>query len=250
MRYSERKYDQMRDVSIETGILDHAEGSCIIRIGQTHVICSASVEDGVPRFLKGQGKGWLSAEYSMLPRATHQRTRREVFNGQPCGRTHEIQRLIGRSLRAVMDFKKLGERQVIIDCDVINADGGTRTASITGSYVALYLAMQSLIKRRIIRSNPIISQIAAVSCGIKGSNVMLDLDYEEDSNIDVDANFVLCSDGKLIEVQASAERYSFTAAQMSRMLQLAQKGVDELFVFQNNVLLDMNSLVENIGGKL
>lgn len=190
MRPSKRKNNQLRKILIEPNVLNHAEGSCIIKFGNTHVICSASFDDTVPRFLKGQNKGWATAEYGMLPRSTNQRMRRESSNGKQGGRTLEIQRLIGRSMRAAIDLNLLGERQILIDCDVINADGGTRTAAITGSYVALHLAIRNLMDRKILRKNPLTSQIAAISCGIYNGETIVDLDYDEDSTAEVDANFV------------------------------------------------------------
>jgi len=237
MRPSKRKNNQLRPVTIETGVLHHAEGSCLIKVGKTEVICSASVEESLPRFLKGQGQGWLTAEYSMLPRSTNQRMTREVTQGKASGRTQEIQRLIGRSLRAIIDLKALGERQILIDCDILNADGGTRTAAITGSYVALYLAITKLINNKKLKANPIVSQVAAVSCGIYNGEAILDLDYVEDSAAEVDANFVFSSTGKLIEIQGTAEKVHFSEEQLLEMLKLARAGTSELFLLQNQAIM-------------
>lgn len=238
MRPSKRKNNQLRKISIEPNVLNHAEGSCIIKFGNTHVICSASLDDTVPRFLKGQNKGWITAEYGMLPRSTNQRMRRESTTGKQGGRTLEIQRLIGRSLRSTIDLNLLGERQILIDCDVINADGGTRTAAITGSYVALHLAIRNLIDRKILRKNPLTAQIAAISCGIYNGEIIVDLDYDEDSTAEVDANFVFNQKGNLIEIQGTGEDGDFTTNQLMQMLSLAQNAANELFVAQNKILLD------------
>ncbi|MDM7458327.1 MAG: ribonuclease PH, partial [Paracoccus sp. (in: a-proteobacteria)] len=205
MRPSGRNLSQMRPISIETGVMRHAEGSCLIRCGETHVLCTASIEESTPRFLKGTGLGWVTAEYGMLPRATNTRNRREAAIGKQSGRTQEIQRLIGRSLRAGIDRSALGERQITIDCDVIQADGGTRCASITGGFVALRLAVNKLLKAGAITSDPILDHVAAVSCGIYAGQPMLDLDYAEDSEAGTDGNFVMTAAGRLIEVQMSAE---------------------------------------------
>lgn len=237
MRFQKRKNDQMREVSIETNILRNAEGSCLIKVGNTHVICSATVEETLPHFLRNKGQGWVTAEYGMLPRSTNDRMKRESAQGKQSGRTQEIQRLIGRSLRSMIDLKKLGERQIIIDCDVINADGGTRTASITGAYVALYLAIGSLMSKGLLRNNPIISQIAAVSCGIYKGEVILDLDYEEDSDAEVDANFVLASNGKIIEIQGTAEKNPFSDEQFIELMRMAKIGASELFKIQNKAIM-------------
>ncbi|WP_099910156.1 ribonuclease PH [Puniceibacterium antarcticum] len=228
MRPSGRKLDQMRSVSIETGVTKHAEGSCLIRMGDTHVLCTATIEDRVPPFIKGSGLGWVTAEYGMLPRSTTSRMRREAAVGKQGGRTVEIQRLIGRSLRAGVDRVAMGERQITIDCDVIQADGGTRCASITGGWVALKLAVKKLIKAREIVTDPLISPVAAVSCGIYAGQPVLDLDYPEDSEAGVDGNFVLRGDGQMIELQMSAEGSVFSRAQMGQLLDLAEKGVAEL----------------------
>lgn len=237
MRPSKRKNNQIRDVSIEANILKSAEGSCLIRFGNTEVICSASYENTVPRFLKGSGSGWVTAEYGMLPRSTDQRMRREASSGKQSGRTQEIQRLIGRSIRASCNLDLLGERQIYIDCDVINADGGTRTAAITGSYVALHLAIRKLIDKKIIRTNPLVTQIAAISCGIYKGEVVADLDYAEDSSAEVDANFVFNSNGKIIELQATGEDGDMSLEQVMEMSKLASEAAGKLFQIQNKILL-------------
>ncbi|KMK65418.1 ribonuclease PH [Puniceibacterium sp. IMCC21224] len=228
MRPSGRVLSEMRAVSIETGVTKHAEGSCMIRMGDTHVLCTATIEDRVPPFIKGSGLGWVTAEYGMLPRSTTSRMRREATTGKQGGRTVEIQRLIGRSLRAGVDRVALGERQITVDCDVIQADGGTRCASITGGWVALKLAVNKLIKARMIVSDPLISPVAAVSCGIYAGQPVLDLDYPEDSEAGVDGNFILRADGQLIEVQMSAEGSTFSRAQMGQLMDLAEAGVAQL----------------------
>ena len=232
MRPSGRDTDVMRDVSIETDFTRHAEGACLIKCGDTHVLCTASIDERVPPFLKGSGLGWVTAEYGMLPRATHTRMRREAKNGQS-GRTQEIQRLIGRSLRAGVDRVALGERQIVVDCDVIQADGGTRCASITGGWVALKLAVQSLMKAGDVISDPLVEPVAAVSCGIYAGQPVLDLDYPEDSDAGVDGNFIMTG-GNLVEVQMSAEGSVFSREQMNILLDLAEKGIGEL----NTVQLD------------
>ena len=232
MRPSGRETNQMRPVEIEVGVTRHAEGSCLIKCGDTHVLCTASVDERVPPFLKNTGLGWVTAEYGMLPRATHTRMRREAKNGQS-GRTQEIQRLIGRSLRAGVDRVALGERQIQIDCDVIQADGGTRCASITGGWVALRLAVNKLMKAGDIISDPLMTNVAAVSCGIYAGQPVLDLDYPEDSEAGVDGNFVLTSDGRMIEVQMSAEGATFSREQMDHLLGFAEKGCAELVAAQN-----------------
>jgi ribonuclease PH len=226
----------MRPVLIEPGYLLTAEGSALIGIGNTRVLCAASVEDGVPQFLRGGGRGWITAEYSMLPRATARRTPREIAKGRPSGRTHEIQRLIGRSLRAVVDAAALGERTVIVDCDVLQADGGTRTASITGAFVALALALRRLVEFGAIKRLPLTDYVAATSVGMNGGTGLLDLCYEEDSRADVDMNVVMTGAGKFIEVQATAEHAAFDDAQMARMLALARKGVGELITLQRQTV--------------
>ncbi|MDP5109818.1 MAG: ribonuclease PH [Rickettsiaceae bacterium] len=238
MRPSKRKNNQLREISIEPNVLNHAEGSCLVKFGNTHVICSASLDHTVPRFLKGQNKGWITAEYGMLPRSTNQRMHRESANGKQGGRTLEIQRLIGRSMRSAANLNLLGERQILIDCDVINADGGTRTAAITGSYVALHLAVRNLIDRKMLRTNPLVSQIAAISCGIYNGEAVVDLDYEEDSAAEVDANFVFNNKRNLIEVQGTGEESDFTTEQLLQMLELAKNAANELFTAQNKVLMD------------
>ncbi|MDP4991503.1 ribonuclease PH [Marivita lacus] len=232
MRPSGRKLSEMRAVSIETGISKHAEGSCMIRVGDTHVLCTATIEDRVPPFIKGSGLGWVTAEYGMLPRSTTSRMRRESTTGKQGGRTVEIQRLIGRSLRAGVDRVALGERQITIDCDVIQADGGTRCASITGGWVALKLAVNKLMKAGDVISDPLISPVAAVSCGIYAGQAVLDLDYPEDSEAGVDGNFILRGDGQLIEIQMSAEGSTFSRDQMNQLLDLADSGVQELVALQ------------------
>ena len=228
MRPSGRKLNEMRPVSIETGVMKHAEGSCLIKVGETHVLCTATIEDKAPPFLKGTGLGWVTAEYGMLPRATNSRTRREAAAGKQSGRTQEIQRLIGRALRAGVDRSALGERQIVVDCDVIQADGGTRCASITGGWVALRLAMTQLLKAGLIASDPMLDHVAALSCGIYAGQEVLDLDYLEDSAAGTDGNFVLTGRGKLIEVQMSAEGATFSRVEMGNLLDLAEVGVAEL----------------------
>lgn len=222
MRPSGRQINEMRAVSIETGVNRHAEGSCLIKMGETHVLCTATIDEKVPPFLKNTGLGWVTAEYGMLPRATNTRMRREAKNGQS-GRTQEIQRLIGRSLRAGVDRVALGERQIVVDCDVIQADGGTRCASITGGWVALKLAVNKLMVARLITSDPLNAPVSAISCGIYAGQTLLDLDYPEDSEAGVDGNFVM-TDGRLIEVQMSAEGATFTREQMDALLDLALEG--------------------------
>jgi ribonuclease PH len=228
MRPSGRKLDEMRTVSIETGVVKHAEGSCLIKVGDTHVLCTATVEDKPPPFLKGTGLGWVTAEYGMLPRATHSRSRREAATGKQQGRTIEIQRLIGRALRAGVDRSALGERQIVIDCDVLQADGGTRCAAITGGWVALRLAVNRLMASRAIASDPILDHVAAVSCGIYAGQPVVDLEYLEDSAAGTDGNFVLTGSMKLIEVQISAEGAAFSREEMGRLLDLAASGVATL----------------------
>ncbi|HJD67220.1 MAG: ribonuclease PH [Rickettsia endosymbiont of Graphium doson] len=239
MRQSGRKSNQLRPISLELSPLINAEGSCLIKIGNTHVMCSASYDTTVPPFLRNQNRGWITAEYGMLPSSTSQRNKREAAQGKQSGRTQEIQRLIGRTMRSIIDLQKLGERQITIDCDVINADGGTRTAAITGSYVALHLAIRSLMKKRILKVNPLINQVAAVSCGIYKGQPILDLDYLEDSDAEVDSNFVFAGNGNLIEIQGTAEKEPFSEEQFLEMLKLAKAGVSELFKLQNQVLLNL-----------
>jgi ribonuclease PH len=222
----------MRAVSIETGVTKHAEGSCLIKMGDTHVLCTATLEDRVPPFIKGTGLGWVTAEYGMLPRSTTSRMRREAAMGKQGGRTVEIQRLIGRALRAGVDRSALGERQITIDCDVIQADGGTRCASITGGWVALRIAVNKLMKTGAVVSDPLVDPVAAVSCGIYAGQPVLDLDYPEDSDAGVDGNFIMTGSKRLIEVQMSAEGSVFSRAQMDQLLDLAEKGVGELVEIQ------------------
>ena len=233
MRPSGRAPDEMRAITIETGYTRHAEGSCLISFGDTRVLCTASVERNVPPWMRGKGEGWVTGEYSMLPRATHTRGQREAAKGKQSGRTQEIQRLIGRSLRAVVDMKKLGERQITLDCDVIQADGGTRTASISGAWVALQLAVNGLLKSGDLVENPITAKVAAVSCGIYKGTPVLDLDYPEDSNADADANFVLIEGGKIAEAQATAEGAPYDEEAFLRLLRLAQMGCAEIFKAQD-----------------
>ena len=232
MRPSGRKLDEMRAVSIETGVTKHAEGSCLIRCGDTHVLCTATIEDKAPPFLKGTGLGWVTAEYGMLPRATNTRNRREAAAGKQSGRTQEIQRLIGRALRAGVDRAALGERQIVVDCDVIQADGGTRCASITGGWVALRLAVNKLLKAGIITSDPLVDHIAAVSCGIYAGQPIVDLDYAEDSEAGTDGNFILTGRGRLVEVQMSAEGATFSRDEMTTLLDLSEAGIAALVAAQ------------------
>jgi len=236
MRPSGRKHNEKRAVSAEIQISKYAEGSCLIKFGDTHVLCTASVEERVPPFLRGQGLGWVTAEYGMLPRSTHTRTDREAARGKQSGRTLEIQRLIGRSLRAVTDTKALGERQVRIDCDVIQADGGTRTAAITGGYVALYLALTNLVSKKVLPRVPLSDQVAAISCGVYKGHPVLDLDYSEDSSADADCNFVLTGTGGIIEIQATAEREPFSPNIFDELTDLAKCGVAELVRVQKTAL--------------
>ncbi|MCC6001828.1 MAG: ribonuclease PH [Pararhodobacter sp.] len=236
MRPSGRKLDEMRPVTIETGIQRHAEGSCLIRLGKTEVLCSASLEERAPPFLKNTGQGWVTAEYGMLPRATTTRNRREAAAGKQTGRTTEIQRLIGRSLRACVDRQALGERQITIDCDVINADGGTRCAAITGGWVALRLAANRMLKAGLLTTDPIMGHVAAVSCGFFAGQAVLDLDYAEDSEAGADGNFVMRDDNRLVEVQLSAEGAVFSREQLSNLLDLAQGGIDHLIAAQRAAL--------------
>lgn len=231
-----RKVDELRAVRLTPGYLPHAEGSALIEMGETRVICAASVEERVPPFLRGRGQGWVTAEYAMLPRATLQRTSRETGRGGPSGRTHEIQRLIGRSLRAVVNMSLLGERTITIDCDVLQADGGTRTASITGAYVAFALACRHLMRAGKITRLPIRSEVAAISVGILAGTPLLDLNYVEDSRADVDMNVICAGDGRFIEVQGTAEREPFTRAEMDNLLELARVGIEKLVAVQRSVL--------------
>jgi len=232
MRPSGRAPDEMRAITIQTGFTKHAEGSVLIGFGDTVVLCTASVEERVPPFLRGKGQAWVTGEYSMLPRATHTRGSREAAKGKQSGRTQEIQRLIGRSLRAVCDMEKLGERQIVLDCDVIQADGGTRTASISGAWVALRLAVNTLMEAGAITEDPITAKVAAISCGICGGTPVLDLDYDEDSSADADANFVLIEGGKIAEAQATAEGAPYDEEGLLRLLRLARIGCDRIFAAQ------------------
>ena len=236
MRPSGRAHDQLRAIALEPHANPYAEGSCLVRFGATQVICTASVEERVPPFLRDTGKGWVTAEYGMLPRSTHTRSDREAARGKQSGRTQEIQRLIGRSLRAVTDLKALGERQVKIDCDVIVADGGTRTASITGSFVALHIALDGLVKAGKLPRVPLTDHVAAISCGIHNGTPILDLEYIEDSNAQVDANFVLTGTGRIIEIQSTAEDTPFTKGEFDALLRLAEKGIGELVEHQQAAL--------------
>ncbi|MDE0797274.1 MAG: ribonuclease PH [Alphaproteobacteria bacterium] len=238
MRPSGRSPDQMRSVTLETGFSSYAEGSCLAKFGDTHVLCNATVEERVPPWMRNSGRGWVTAEYGMLPRSTHERTDREAARGKQSGRTQEIQRLIGRSLRAVVDLEALGERQVRLDCDVIQADGGTRTASITGAYVALKLATAGLIRSGVLSVDPVKSSIAAISCGIYKGTPVLDLDYPEDSNAEADANFVLTGTGGIVEIQGTAEADPFSEEAFLQLMELAKKGVGELTTFQTMALAD------------
>jgi ribonuclease PH len=228
MRPSERLADALRPVTLEVGVNRYAEGSCLASFGHTKVLVTASLEEGVPSFLRGRGQGWVTAEYGMLPRATHTRGRREAAQGKQSGRTQEIQRLIGRSMRAVVDLKALGERQITLDCDVIQADGGTRTAAITGAWVALRLATRYLLEEGLITTDPILDQVAAISCGVFSGTPVLDLDYEEDSNAEADANFVLTGKGDIVEIQATGEKRGFSEGEFEALFALARKGIGEL----------------------
>ncbi|MDP1669097.1 ribonuclease PH [Phaeovulum sp.] len=236
MRPSGRNLNEMRPIEIEPGVMRHAEGSCLIRTGGTHVLCSATIEDKAPSFLKGSGLGWVTAEYGMLPRATNTRNRREAAAGKQTGRTQEIQRLIGRALRAGVDRAALGERQIVVDCDVIQADGGTRCASITGGWVALRMAVNKLLKAGAITSDPLVDHVVAVSCGIYAGQPLLDLDYAEDSEAGTDGNFILTGRGRLVEVQMSAEGATFSRDEMSKLLDLAEAGATELVAAQRAAL--------------
>jgi ribonuclease PH len=236
MRPSRRAADELRPVSIERNVARYAEGSCLIRFGETHVLVTASLEEKLPPWLRGTGKGWVTAEYAMLPRATHERTRRESTSGKPSGRTQEIQRLVGRSLRAVVDLVRLGEKQIVIDCDVLQADGGTRTASITGAWVALHDCFRWMMSRNMLPVTPLRDHVAAVSCGICRGSPVLDLDYEEDSDAQTDANFVMTGAGGLVEVQGTAEGAPFTEAQLIEMLALARSGISRLVDLQKQAV--------------
>ena len=236
MRPSKRALDEMRPVSFERGVARYAEGSCLVKFGATQVLCAATLEDKPPPWLRGQGRGWVTAEYAMLPRATHTRTRRESTSGKPSGRTQEIQRLIGRSLRAVTNLPLLGERQIMIDCDVIQADGGTRTAAITGAWLALRDCFEWMRSRSIIKESPLRDHVAAISCGIFNGKPVLDLDYAEDSTAQTDANFVITGAGGLVEIQATAEVAVFSPQELQSLLGLAQKGVSDLVALQKAAL--------------
>jgi ribonuclease PH len=236
MRPSGRANDQMRKVSLETGVSKHAEGSCLVKFGDTHVLVTASLEESTPSFLRGSGKGWVTAEYGMLPRSTHERMRREAAQGKQSGRTQEIQRLVGRSLRAVVDMAALGEKQIQIDCDVLQADGGTRTASITGGYIALAQCVKFMQKTGMVTKPVLKDHVAAISCGIYKGTPVLDLDYDEDSTAQTDANFVLTGSGGLVEIQGTAEGAPFSDDEFASMLKLARKGVTELVELQKKTL--------------
>jgi len=236
MRPSGRKPDQLRAVSFERGFTKHAEGSCLVRFGDTHVLCTASLEERVPPWLKGAGKGWVTAEYGMLPRATSERTRREASAGKQSGRTQEIQRLVGRSLRSVVDLVALGERQITLDCDVLQADGGTRTAAITGSWVALHDCLAWMQSRSMFKSFPMTDHVAAISCGIHNDVAVLDLDYAEDSTAGTDANFVMTGTGGIVEIQGTAEGGPFSEASLLELLALAKKGIGELVALQRQAI--------------
>ncbi|MGB8365807.1 MAG: ribonuclease PH [Rhizomicrobium sp.] len=236
MRPSQRAPDALRFVSLEPGVAKHAEGSCLVKFGDTHVLVTASLQEQPPPFLKGSGKGWVTAEYGMLPRATHERTRREAAQGKQSGRTLEIQRLIGRSLRAVVDLAALGERQIVLDCDVLQADGGTRTASVTGGFVALHQCIAFMRKVGMVTKPVIKDHVAAISCGIWKGEPVLDLDYAEDSTAETDANFVLTGSGGLVEIQGTAEGAPFNDEQLAALLKLARKGIAELVALQRQVL--------------
>src|SRR5208283_1902607 len=238
MRPSKRALDEMRSVSFERNVARYAEGSCLVKFGSTHVLCTASLEDKQPPWLRGQGRGWITAEYAMLPRATHTRTRREVTSGKQSGRTHEIQRLIGRSLRAVTNLQALGERQITLDCDVLQADGGTRTAAITGAWVALHDCLKWMRGRSMVKEMPLEDHVAAVSCGIYKDVPVLDLDYAEDSAAQTDANFVITGSGGLVEVQATAEGAVFSEAELGALLALARGGVSQLVGLQKQAIAE------------
>jgi ribonuclease PH len=237
MRPSRRQPDELRAVSLERGVVKYAEGSCFVKFGDTHVLVTATLEDRLPPWLKGQGRGWVTAEYGMLPRATHQRTRREASAGKQSGRTVEIQRLIGRSLRSVIDLPALGERQISIDCDVIQADGGTRTASITGAWVALHDCIAWMRTREMIKDNPLRDHVAAISCGVFNNIAVLDLDYAEDSEAETDANFIMTGGGNMVEVQATAEKTPFSEAELLALLALARKGIGKLVDLQKMAVM-------------
>ena len=236
MRPSGRAADQLRNISLAPNFAKYAEGSCLVRFGNTHVICTASLDDQVPPFLRNSGQGWITAEYGMLPRSTHTRTGREATRGKQTGRTQEIQRLIGRSLRSVTEMKAMGERQIRIDCDVIQADGGTRTASITGAWVALHTALSGMLREGTVEKMPLTDHVAAVSCGLYEGEAVLDLDYAEDSNAQADANFVLTGNGGIVEIQGTAEADPFSRTQFDRMFRLAEKGATQLTKLQKQAI--------------
>lgn len=236
MRNSGRKPDELRPVSLEAGFAKYADGSCLVRFGDTHVHCTASLEEGVPRFLRGSGRGWVTAEYGMLPRSTHSRMGREAARGKQSGRTQEIQRLIGRSLRAVTDLSRIGERQITIDCDVLQADGGTRTASITGAYVALHQCFEKMLTEELIEVNPLTDHVAAVSCGIVDGELLLDLDYSEDSTAQADSNFVMTGTKAIVEIQGTAEESPFQESEFLGLIRLAQAGIVDLVALQKAAL--------------
>jgi len=236
MRPSGREASEMRPVTFEAGVSPHAEGSCLVRVGGTHVLCLATIEERVPSFLRNTGRGWVTAEYGMLPRATHSRMHREAARGRQSGRTQEIQRLIGRSLRAVTDLAGLGERQIIIDCDVIQADGGTRTAAISGAYIALHQALARLVSQGAVPALPLLEPVAAVSCGVVGGSAVLDLDYAEDSVAEADANFVLAASGGIVEIQLTAEDVPISEASFAELRTLAAKGTAELITLQRSAV--------------
>ncbi len=236
MRTNDRTANALRPVTLTPGFARHAEGSCLVQFGDTHVLCTASVDTGVPPFLRNSGKGWVTAEYGMLPRSTHSRMKREAASGKQSGRTQEIQRLIGRSLRAVCDLTALGERQIVLDCDVLQADGGTRTAAITGAWVALKVACDGLLSAGVITRQPVIDQVAAISCGLIEGEARLDLDYLEDSNAEVDANFVLSGAGLFVEIQSTGEQRGFAETEFNAMVTLARAGAAELFALQQTAV--------------
>jgi len=236
MRPSGRRFDQLREITLEPGVSAHAEGSCLVKFGRTQVLCTASLESGVPPFLKGSGKGWVTAEYGMLPRSTGERMRREAAAGKQSGRTQEIQRLIGRALRAVTDFSVMGERQIVLDCDVIQADGGTRTAAITGAFVALHKCFELMKRDQLIKAIPLKDHVAAISCGVHNGNCVLDLDYEEDSSAGTDANFVMTGKGHIVEVQGTAEGEPFTEETFTQLMSLARNGILQLVDLQRKAI--------------
>lgn len=242
IRKDERKFNELRTISLDPNYLRFAHGSCLVKFGNTHVICSATIEEKVPSFLRNTGYGWITAEYSMLPCSTHERSEREVIRGKQSGRTQEIQRLIGRVFRSVVNLKAIGERQIKLDCDVIQADGGTRSASITGSYVALYMALIWLGKKKSLYNKiPIINQIAAISCGIIQNEIYLDLDYNEDSNSDVDANFIIADNGKIVEIQTTAEKSLLHQDQLNLMLDFARNGINSIMKIQNRIINEIKT---------